>query len=77
MPAETSVQITLDSASVYAALLQQVEDWRLDDHEFDPETDEIRISYDSAGSGRVSVTVSFEFDAEQMGRILTAARPAD
>jgi hypothetical protein len=76
MTAETSVSLRLDSASVFDALRDHVGEWRLSEHTFDPQTDEVKISYDTSGSGRVAVTVSFEFDRDAMGRLLQTARPA-
>jgi hypothetical protein len=74
--AETSVSLRLDSASVLAALRDEVGEWRLSDHAFDPRSDEVAMSYDTAGSGRVSLTVTFELDREAMDRLLRAAKPA-
>ena len=71
------MQLRLDSASVYEALLVQIGQWQLGDHAFDPKSDEIRISYDAGGSGRVAVTVGFELDAEEMAGLLREARPIE
>ncbi len=73
---ETSVRLKLDSASVFEALRAEVGEWRLSEHDFDPDSDEVRMSYDSGGSGRVAFLTVFELSAEQMDRVLTAARPA-
>lgn len=76
MSAETSVNLRLDSASVFAALREQVGEWRLSEHAFDARSDEVTISYDMAGSGRVALMVSFELDQDAMARLLREARPA-
>lgn len=76
MSAETFVSLRLDSASVFEALREQIGEWRLTEHEFDPRSDEVSVSYDTAGSGRVALTVSFELDQDGMGRLLQSARPA-
>jgi hypothetical protein len=76
MTAETAVHLRLDSASVFAALRDQVGEWVLSRHEFDPRSDEVAVSYDISGSGRVSLTVTFELDREGMARLLREARPA-
>jgi hypothetical protein len=76
MPRETSVHLRLDSTSVFDALVRQVGQWQLSEHVFDPDVDEVRISYDSGGTGRVAVTVGFELDRAQMEEVLRAARPA-
>lgn len=77
MTAETSVHLRLDSASIYDALRDRIGEWRLSEHEFDSEADEVRVSYDTAGSGRVVVSVSFELDRDGMDQLLRAARPAE
>lgn len=74
---ETHVNLLLSSASLYRALLTQQGDWRLQDHRFDTDTDEIRISYDVGGSGRLALTVGFELSREEMAALLAAAVPAD
>lgn len=76
MTLETTVTLKVDSASLFAALNRQVGEFRLADHEFDTATDELRVSYDSGGSGRVAVTVVFEFDRPQMAQLLRETRPA-
>lgn len=73
---ETEVNLRLDSESLYEALRAEVGDWRLAEHEFRPEADELRISYDIGGTGRVSLTVGFELDRDQMDRLLRTAHPA-
>jgi hypothetical protein len=77
MTTETSVTIKYDSASLFSALVQQVGEWKLSDHEFDPDTDEIRVSHDSGGSGRIAITVNFEFDRAGLDAILRTARTAE
>ena len=76
MTFETTVTLRVDSASLFAALTRQVGDFRLEDHAFDTATDELQVSYDSGGSGRVAVTIVFELDESQMARLLREARPA-
>lgn len=73
---ETPVTLKLDSVSVFEAVREQVGDWRLADHAFNPGVDEIAMSYDSGGSGRVALTLVFELDEAQMAAVLSAARPA-
>ena len=76
MTLETTVTLKVDSASLFAALNRQIAEFRLADHEFDPAMDELKVSYDSGGSGRVAVTIVFEFDEPQMAQLLRDARPA-
>lgn len=76
MAHETHVRLTLDSGSLFQAVQAEVGEWKLHEHEFDPATDEVHVSYDSIGSGRVAVTIAFEMTAEQMARLLRDARPA-
>jgi hypothetical protein len=77
MVRETAVHLRLESRSLYDALLRQLGEWRLDEHEYQPDSDEVRVSYDAGGSGRVAVTVGFELDAEGMERLLREARPIE
>ena len=77
MSRETPVTVRLDSSSLFAALNRQVGEFRLADHEFNTAMDELHVSTDTGGSGRVAVTVVFEFDATQMAQLLRDARPAD
>jgi hypothetical protein len=72
---ETHVTLTYDSSSLFDALRELLGDWRMNEHTFDSSADEIRISHDSGGSGRLALTVVFEFDRAQMARLLGAARP--
>jgi exoribonuclease R len=74
---ETQVTVKLDSASVFEALRQQLGDWRLAEHSFDVNTDEVRMSYDSGGTGRVAITIGFELTLAEMARLMAAAQPAD
>jgi hypothetical protein len=74
MASDTSVTLMLDSASLFTALQREVGAWRLQDHEFDPQSDELRMVYDRGGTGRIALTVAFELDERQMARILDAAR---
>lgn len=76
MAHETQVRLTLDSGSLFQAVQAEFRDWMLEEHRFDPSADEVLMSYDSAGSGRVALTIAFELTAEQMARVLSAARPA-
>jgi hypothetical protein len=76
MAFETHVTLTLDSASLFKAFQMQVGDWTLRDHAFDPTADEVHMSYDSAGSGRIAVTVAFELTEAQMAELLRLAQPA-
>jgi len=71
------VNLLLDSASVYDALLQQLGPWALQDHAFDTDVDEVHVSYDIGGSGRIALTLGFELTEAQMAGLLRAARPAD
>jgi hypothetical protein len=73
---DTSVTLMLDSAALFTALQAEVGAWRLQDHEFDPQSDELRMVYDRGGTGRVALTVAFELDREQVARLLDAARAA-
>ena len=77
MAHETQVTLLLDSASLYDALLQHLGPWTLQDHVFDADTDEVRVSYDIGGSGRVALTLGFELTEAQMAELLRTARPAD
>jgi hypothetical protein len=74
MASDTSVTLMLDSAALFAALQREAGEWRLQDHEFDPQSDELRMVYDRGGTGRIALTVAFELDERQMARILDAAR---
>jgi hypothetical protein len=76
MTTETTVTLKIDSASLFAALNRQIGDFRLADHTFDTGSDELRVSYDSGGTGRVAVTVVFELDEAQMTELLREARSA-
>lgn len=76
MTSETQVTVKLDSGSVFEALQHQLGDWRLTDHTFDANVDEVKMSYDSGGSGRVAITIGFELTLEEMARLMAAARPA-
>jgi exoribonuclease R len=71
---ETQVTLTYDSNSLFQALRQHLGDWRMNDHAFNSSSDEVRVSYDSGGSGRVAVTFVFELDQAAMERLLSAAR---
>ena len=71
------MNLLLDSASVYDALLQQLGPWALQDHAFDTDVDEVHVSYDIGGSGRVALTVGFELTEPEMAKLLSIARPAD
>ena len=75
MAAQTEVTLVLDSTSLFEALRRQVGDWSLGEHVFDPAAEELALSYDVGGTGRVALTVAFELDAEQMSRLLQDARP--
>lgn len=77
MARETHIDLLLSSASLYRALVSQQGDWRLQDHRFDPDVDEVRISYDVGGTGRLALTVAFELSKEQMADLLDRAAPAD
>jgi hypothetical protein len=72
---ETQVTVTYDSSSLFEALRNQLGDWRMNDHRFNSSSDEVRISYDSGGSGRLALTLVFEFDQAEMSRLLAAAGP--
>lgn len=76
MTLETTVTLKVDSASLFEALNRQVGAFHLADHEFDTAVDELQVSYDSGGSGRVAVTIVFELDEAQMAQLLREARPA-
>ena len=76
MTVETTVTLKVDSASLFAALNRQVGEVRLGDHEFDPAMDELQVSYDSGGSGRVGVTIVFELDQPEIPQLLREAQPA-
>ena len=76
MAFETHVTLTLDSASLFHAFQTQVGEWTLRDHVFDPTADEVHMSYDSEGSGRIAVAVAFELTEAQMAEVLKLARPA-
>jgi hypothetical protein len=76
MPHETRVTLTLNSASLFEALREELGEWKLSDHTFNPDVDEVIVSYDSGGSGRVGLTIGFELDAAQMARFLDAAKPS-
>jgi hypothetical protein len=76
MTLETTVTLRIDSASLFEALTRQVGDFRLSEHAFDTGMDELRVAYDSGGSGRVAVTIVFELDESQMTQLLREARPA-
>jgi hypothetical protein len=76
MAMDTQVTLVLQSASLYEALLRHLGDWRLQDHEFDSEADEVRVSYDVGGSGRIALTLGFELTEAQMAEILRNAVPA-
>jgi hypothetical protein len=41
------------------------------------DVDEMHMSYDIGGSGRVALTIGFELTQAQMAGLLQAARPAD
>lgn len=75
MATETEVTLRLDSASLFKALRNRVGNWQLRDHTFSPAADEIKMSYDVGGTGRVALTIAFEFDAQQMAQLLSDARP--
>lgn len=74
--AETHVTLKIDSGSLFDALRKQLGEWRLSEYRFRPEADEVAMSYDSGGAGRVALTVVFELDELQMARLLQDARPA-
>jgi hypothetical protein len=76
MPRETPVTLILESASLYDALRAHLGEWSLQDHVFDPDVDEVRVSYDVSGSGRVGLTLGFELTEAQMAELLRAAAPA-
>lgn len=76
MSRETPVTLILGSASLYDALRKQLGGWSLQDHAFDPDMDEVQVSYDVSGSGRVGLTLGFELTAEQMAQLLRDASPA-
>jgi hypothetical protein len=76
MTTETTVTLKMSSESLFAALLKQIGDFRLAEHSFDVASDELRVSYDAEGSGRVAVTVVFELDAAQMEQVLRDSRPS-
>jgi hypothetical protein len=57
--------------------VRQLGKWRLDQYEFRSGADEVQMSCDHSGSGRVVLTVVFELDKAQMGQLMSAARPAD
>ena len=71
------MNLLLDSASLYDALRQHLGPWDLQDHAFDTDVDEVHVSYDIGGSGRIALTLGFELTQEQMAGLLRAARPAD
>jgi hypothetical protein len=73
---ETVVNLKLDSGSVFEALQRQIGDWRLSDHEFRPDTDEIHVYHDSGGAGRVTLTVAFELERAQLEAVLRSSKPA-
>jgi exoribonuclease R len=77
MVRETAVQLRLDSRSLFEALIRQLGEWRLDQHEYQVDSDEVRMSYDAGGSGRVAVTIGFELDRDGMERLLREAQPID
>jgi exoribonuclease R len=77
MANETPVTLKLDSSSLFEALRDEITEWRLSEHTYNADTDEVRMSYDSGGSGRIALLTVFELDAEQMARVLSAARPVD
>lgn len=77
MSAETQVIMKFDSLSLFEALREQVGEWRLGEYAFDPAADEMRMSYDSGGSGRVALTVVFELNREQMAQLLQNSAAAE
>lgn len=74
MTTETTVTLKVSSESLFTALLNQIGDFRLAEHTFDVGSDELQVSHDPGGSGRVAVTVVFELDAAQMDQVLRDSR---
>jgi hypothetical protein len=77
MTTETTVTLKVSSESLFKALLKQIGDLRLAEHAFDIGADELHVSYDNGGSGRVALTVVFELDAQQMEHLLRDSRPSE
>jgi hypothetical protein len=76
MTTETTVTMKVNSRSLFAALLEEIGDFRLAEHTFDVGSDELQVSYDPEGSGRVALTVVFELDAAQMEHLMRSSRAA-
>jgi hypothetical protein len=76
MAGETVVNLKLDSGSLFEVLQQQFGEWRLADHRFQPDADELHMTTDTGGGGRISLTIGFELDRAQMEHLLRSARPA-
>jgi hypothetical protein len=76
MAGETVVNLKLDSGSLFEVLQEQFGGWRLADHRFEPDADELRLYADTGGAGRISLTIGFELDRAQMEHLLRSARPA-
>jgi hypothetical protein len=75
MTTETTVTLKVSSASLFRALLDQIGDFKLAEHTFNDASDELQVSYDPGGSGRIAVTVVFELDEVQMEQVLRDSRP--